>query len=41
MRPTENTTTELADLQMLPEETEQNEVALCTFTCTFTGETTL
>ena len=37
----ENTTTELADLQMLPEETEQSEVALCTWTCSWTGYETL
>jgi hypothetical protein len=36
----EDTSTELADLQLLPEETEQGEVALCTFTCTYTHETT-
>ena len=36
----ENTTNELEDLQLLPEEAERDEVALCTFTCTYTGATT-
>jgi hypothetical protein len=34
-------TSDLEDLQMLPEETEQSEVALCGWTCSWTGAETL
>jgi hypothetical protein len=33
--------TDLEDLQMLPEETEQSEIALCGWTCSWTGIDTL